>query len=716
MKLISRIFLSIIVLLASGPGHSAGIPLLTLDASGANGRQARAGVDYSTTEAPQGANGQRFSDADADGRTATNGANGGSMDLKLSPGTTNGSVIISGTISNPQTGSSNFNQSLTYVNTTAAIVLNSRGGDAAPGGVGGGGQIGGVGFQGKDADPENQDATPGTPGGRGGPGGNGTQATVAGNGGTIKVNLPSDQTHLLMLFQTNVIGGGAGQAGANGAGGAGGTGGPGGNGIEWTEQGETGETTREERPVIDPQTGQPKTIERMQDVTVPDFEDRVVGQKPVLDANGEAAVDGDGNPIMEDDIRSVEVGSHIVSEPVLDGNNRPIFDEVTEIVDVPVIREVQKSKPGAEPGPTGEIGVDGVGNITASRPGLNGNYSIFVTQPNGAVVQYKSRYNLVVTGYSYSANSNNGVFEPGDSVTVSKITVKNVSDMPMPSGQNALLTIENSGWIIAGSKAVVIPASLAPGQEMTLTDSQVFTVKDNTITPGLSTTATIVPDIQLQGVNRYFEAVGGQMSFQVSYPVSIKQLPVDLTKLDPNGKATITYQITNTGKRDIGAKADLARAVQLVVKTGGGGTLDTSQITIFDSTGKPVQNGASAITEIPVIKAGQTISLTTQISIGPRASRNTTGSIVAELHLQSPTEAANIRAVQTILTPVGIEGLVKGILRNVFGVGQLPQAQQQQQTRALPNSDMIAMQRAQQISSANHLGPILSCEDLFFVK
>ena len=204
MKLTSRIFLSIIVLLASGPGHSAGIPLLTLDASGANGRQAKAGVNYSTTQAPQGANGQRFSDADADGRSATNGANGGNMDLKLSPGTTNGSMIISGTISNPQTGSSNINQSLTFVNTTAAIVLNAKGGDAAPGGVGGDGQEGGMGFQGRNADPENQDATPGSPGARGGPGGNGTQATVAGNGGSIKVNLPSGAVPLYKRVETQV--------------------------------------------------------------------------------------------------------------------------------------------------------------------------------------------------------------------------------------------------------------------------------------------------------------------------------------------------------------------------------------------------------------------------------------------------------------------------------------------------------------------------------
>ncbi len=695
MKLISRIILSIILMLASGPGHA--VPLLTLDASGQDGRQATPGRDHSGTQAAEGSNGSVFPDANANGATASNGQNGGLIDVTAtSP--VSGTVLITGTVNSPQNGNSSPNTSVTYANTSAVILLDASGGNAAPGGIGGGGQMGGKGYDGDDAEAPNKEATPGEKGARGGQGGNGTPATQAGNSGNINLRFKKADAHLAMLFQANVSGGAYGPAGVNGAGGPGGQGGTGGNGVNWTEQGQVG-SNQEEMNVLDA-NGQP--IPKTETVMVDDYEDQVQGQKPADDGS----LDADGNPIMVDNVVRVQVGSHPEQQPVLDANNQPVYE--TTVVDVPVMGQIPMSLPEAGNGPQGDPGNPGVGNITGSRAGNVGNFTMFVTNPDGTISQFKSRYNLVVTGYTLAAGSNNGIFQPGDNVVVSGIRVKNMSpDMPSPAGQNALMTIDDAGWIVSGTQSLTIPTEIQPLQEITIPGNFNLAIRDTQITQGMSTTATVYPDIMLQGVNRHFEALGTlQQSFTVAYPVTIKMTSPDLSKMDPKGVATITYQITNSGRRAIGAQADLARAVQLVIRSAGGQTLDPSQIIIYDSNGRPVPAGQSVITDIPSIAAGQTITMQTKISIGANAPRNTNGQIIAELHIQSPATPATTHIADMAFTPVAIEGMISGIFHKLNPF-------QQQQTRPRIDPAVVAMQASQQraATSRKPVGPIYTCEE-----
>ncbi|CZR55745.1 uncharacterized protein PAC_05633 [Phialocephala subalpina] len=115
------------------------------------------------------------------------------------------------------------------------VVLQAVDGDGESGRRGGDGQSGRHGRPGNDAT-RAQDATTGADGGNGGNAGSGTNVAKGGKGGTIRIYVDEDKTHLLLAASWDVQGGKGGVSGEHGKLGAGGRGGNGGQDSTWQEQ------------------------------------------------------------------------------------------------------------------------------------------------------------------------------------------------------------------------------------------------------------------------------------------------------------------------------------------------------------------------------------------------------------------------------------------------------------------------------------------------
>ena len=100
-------------------------------------------------------------------------------------------------------------------------------------------------------------------------------------------------------------------------------------------------------------------------------------------------------------------------------------------------------------GSSGNYGPDGHTPATVLRPGRNGgdgNVTYTLVRENGAQETYRSVYELQLQGFEISTleEQDDDVLEPGERLVLTNLVVKNVGEMPVPSGQTMLFYLSNA--------------------------------------------------------------------------------------------------------------------------------------------------------------------------------------------------------------------------------------------------------------------------------
>ena len=201
--------------------------LLLVEAMGRAGRDGRPGIDGGRGQEP-GAPGHDGGDAGQ----PSHGLPGGTIRVLLDQPAPDrvrisGEVIDASRVRNPL-------EATRLLGEAGSIQLSAPGGRGGAGGHGGDGGPGARGRRGSDAT-RHTSGNRGGRGGRGGHGGAGTPGGDGGPGGVIEVTVAPEDTHLLLLVDSDAEGGAGGPPGRNGRGGEGGEGGIGGEGFSWTE-------------------------------------------------------------------------------------------------------------------------------------------------------------------------------------------------------------------------------------------------------------------------------------------------------------------------------------------------------------------------------------------------------------------------------------------------------------------------------------------------
>jgi hypothetical protein len=531
---------------ASNPVTEREGPLARVDASGAHGARGRDGHPGSSgvSSGQDGAHGGHAGIALA-------GASAGIIDVRLVSDTASGPfrAWVAGTLTQGRAEEA-VRQAIDFTE-AGTVDLRAVGGRGGDGGNGGRGGAGARGYAGADATRFSSGGN-GGPGGDGGNGGAGSHGARGGDGGRVTVRVTEQDTHLLILAEHAVQGGGGGAAGQHGFAGAGGDGGPGGSSYSWT-------TT-----------------------------------ESYTNSQGQSQS-----------------------------------------------RTVHHSNAGGRDGPSGRDGDVPTTPLHAGKAGRHGSFQILVERADGRTETYPSRYDLAVTGFQHENANRDGVYEPHERVTVSRVAVKNTGGMPTPAHHDVIIGVLDGTWIAADpTSRLTLPRALAPGQTHVFENETLSLALHghSPTAPGapLSERETIHLACALPSANRRFGAFESSLdpatgAIVVRYPVEASPVTA-LFSLAPGQATRARFSLANVALSALGADSPGGRALAARFRLEGG-ELDDGAVILADPTGKRVPAESGWSTEVRTVAARGEASFEVTIAVSPDAEPYTSARCVLSAEL-----------------------------------------------------------------------------------
>lgn len=209
-------------------------------------------------------------------------------------------------------------------------------------------------------------------------------------------------------------------------------------------------------------------------------------------------------------------------------------------------------------GPDGRSGYSG-GSGKAGKPGQ-------IQYHIKNLGTYPGIYDLSL-GSAVNITSDNGIFEPGESLRMSEITVTNSGMMPTPADQIHVL-LHNNRWVTFDEKnSKIITSSIDPLKSVTLHEPVVFTLKENYSAPieGVTfrETGSVSVNARLERVNKDFPKFAEkQFHFDIRYPVEISTISMPRS-ISRNENAPFMIQVKNISTKPLGLKAKEPRLLEL---------------------------------------------------------------------------------------------------------------------------------------------------------
>lgn len=300
------------------------------------------------------------------------------------------------------------------------------------------------------------------------------------------------------------------------------------------------------------------------------------------------------------------------------------------------------SNPGGRDGSDGSDGATPTNDVSGGLPGPNGKFEVIVQNENGSSDTYTRPYNLELRSFTMLDENRDGIFEFGERVLISGITVKNVGQMPTPAGKSEVLVLLGSStWAIADPLMLKVP-QLKEGMEYTLPDQLSFVIKDSRLV-GTEKRAIvedrITPLAKVTRVEKTFEGFRLPKTLTVTYPVEIT--PIDVRpSIGPGERARIVWKVRNLSQRAYGANSELKRILSTDLKlVGGDGRKDQfSYLVPRDQKSWNLTDGfVQAVTQLP---PGGEVLIEGEVEIGSEALPYTNFELSSGLNLQAQGEGA----------------------------------------------------------------------------
>ncbi len=429
MKKVWRAVVLMSLVVFSTPGWSQNI---TIDIFGANGLSPKDGD--CCVLLPKSTNPKRGDDAIPG--TPGQDAFDLNLNLKDNGSNLNGHIVVYGTIHQDGRAYSQINKTM---NLGASVFINAYGGTGARGGIGGQGQDGCDGIKGENATKTSKGKMGGT-GCNSGGGGDAAAAQPGGDGGQIKVYIPSDQTHLALLVSADVRKGSGGKPGRPGYPGEPGARGEGGDKLTYLSHYEDEPACA---PVESYNGGSGGSGGGMGGGGFGGSGGGSMGGGGsgggggIQDlGNGFDSFESNANPDLFDFLKSSGQFANYVLNNLVGvgpayacGGKTPIY----------------KTQSAGEPGKPGQPGPMGGGDTRPGKDGEDGDLEFIVVNPNGSEVSYKKPFDLKLLSYnivdSAPGGNGDGIFEPNEIITITNLRVKNDSAMPSPEMADVIISL-----------------------------------------------------------------------------------------------------------------------------------------------------------------------------------------------------------------------------------------------------------------------------------
>src|SRR5690606_10493776 len=110
-------------------------------------------------------------------------------------------------------------------------------------------------------------------------------------------------------------------------------------------------------------------------------------------------------------------------------------------------RTTHHSKPGGSRGRSGRDGRAGRAVLRAGPNGEAGSVSIEVHDEGGRATSYRSRYDVRLVSFEHRNANDDGIYEPEEKVSVSRVSIQNTGGMPLPKHHDVVVRVADDGWI-----------------------------------------------------------------------------------------------------------------------------------------------------------------------------------------------------------------------------------------------------------------------------
>lgn len=253
------------------------------------------------------------------------------------------------------------------------------------------------------------------------------------------------------------------------------------------------------------------------------------------------------------------------------------------------IGAAERTNSGGSNGSRGENGAegkDGEGGLN----GKNGQLTIKV----GEDKNYPGVYDLLLEPsviLVQSLKCSDEIIEPGESLMLEDITLKNSGQMPTPNQPIQVSLVPNEWIDFKKEDQLTLATSLNPSESTTLTEPLRFRVQNTTAIPAVDTTFHSTADLKLNAelsrVNKSFKPITEYtFSLPIRYPVEISSAAIPST-ISPDEEAPFVIKLQNVSSKELGYAAMDSRllTVSLAVKNQDWGHLILCQ----DEKGAPIQ-------------------------------------------------------------------------------------------------------------------------------
>lgn len=431
----------------------------------------------------------------------------------------------------------------------------------------------------------------GTHGGPGYPGQDGTSGTSGGpggDGGHVLIQVSENDTDLLGIVEVDNTGGSGGAAGRHGVGGPGGKGGRGGPSFEWT--------TQERVPV------------------------------QVYKLVSELIYDPDG-------LYGYHSGDFV---------ERRDWKTVTEYR----TEDKRHCNPAGYDGPDGPPGKTPTAPLHDGEPGKNGTLQVLVTSDGGNWV-FEGIYNLSLVSFKVEPTAQNGVFEPGATIEVSDIVIKNTGLMPTPAHKRIKIRIAAGAYIGKTLQELYLLSSVEPGQEMRIPGTMRFVIdesKGHQAAP-YSVRERIDLSADLSRLNKRLTSFSNPRSIELAHPLELGAVEAPSSIL-PGEVAKISVVVRNRSSKDIGSKSLFAMCVRSIYAS-----LKLSPEASHHSLGFCDPRGNRLATprceaEIPVVSAGGHVRISWYVSLNGAAEHRRTHQIHVALDIEKIGKSGELKRIE----------------------------------------------------------------------
>jgi hypothetical protein len=296
---------------------------------------------------------------------------------------------------------------------------------------------------------------------------------------------------------------------------------------------------------------------------------------------------------------------------------------------------------GGSDGREGRRGQDGYASVQDGKNGQTGKVEYVVAKSDGTKVSASAIFNLTLEKFEFTEHDDNGIIEPGETITVNHLTVKNSGGLPTPPSQTTEVFLANSNWILSSGERLPLPKSLQPGESYTFEKPLHFVVKRTEIFtngPRLMTDDTIRPISVLNDVNRQHPNFRLEKQFQITFPLEISQIS-GTRSLAPGESTQLVFKVRNISKSDLGMMSEIKRRILHSIRSEGG-NIDISHMTLTNDRGQIIPLSEVGHSQgIDFLQPGLDNTVKVNLKISENAQPFTQQNIQVGLHLQDPDPA-----------------------------------------------------------------------------